>query len=276
MPVRYPRAEARPHAHRGRGRQPGVRSNASRLSGRHCAGRGTMRPSRQGRCSHEATRGYAHRNGHPSRHWSGGLDGPGAPGRGQGDRSPRPAEARMVPGPEVRADDALGPLQPVGRGRILEHLLRGRALVPPQHPRLRRVQAPLRGPAQDLQPGQVRPGRLGQGGQGRPACATSSTPPSTTTASACSTPSRRTTGSPARTCPFAKDPRANIVKEIFDAFRGRGLRDRGLLLQARLALARLLGARLGDARPQRELRHRPSIPSAGRSSRTSPTTRSRS
>ena len=55
--------------------------------------------------------------------------------------------------------------------------------------------------------------------------------------------------------PFAKNPRANIVKEIFDAFRKEGFGIGAYFSKPDWHSPRLLGARLGDARPQRQLRH---------------------
>ena len=175
-------------------------------------------------------------------------------------RSPRLEKARLVPGPQIRPDDALGPLQPMGSRRILVHLLRGRALVPPEHPGLRRVQAPVRGPAEDLQPDQIRPGRMGAGRQaGRHAV-------------------RRVHNQASRRIRHVRH-RANRVPDhgARRAFRLRspgecrqgdfrglsrgGARDGRLLQQARLALARLLGAGMGDPRPERQLRPGP-VPGA--------------
>ena len=113
----------------------------------------------------------------------------------------------------------------------------------------------LRSPAQDLQPGEVRSGRVGGRGQGRRHALRR---PYDQAPRRLLHVRHEADGLPhhrARTSPSPTTPRPNIVKEIFDAFRAEGFGIGRLLLQARLALARLLGARMGHARPQRQLRH---------------------
>ncbi len=78
------------------------------------------------------------------------------------DRSSGPRQARAVAGPQVRPADALGPVQPVGRRRIVVDLRRGRGLVPAEPVGLHRVQAALRGAEDDVQPGEVRSGAVGE------------------------------------------------------------------------------------------------------------------
>ncbi len=73
--------------------------------------------------------------------------------------------------------------------------------------------------------------------------------------------------------PFHANPKANIAKEIFDAFRGGGLPRRRLLLQARLAQRVLLVAELRHAGPQRQLRSRALSRALERRSWSSRTTR---
>ena len=71
-------------------------------------------------------------------------------------------EARPLAGHQVRPADALGAVQPVGHRRVVVDLRRGRGLVQAEPGRLHRVQAALRRPEDDLQPGEVRSGAGGR------------------------------------------------------------------------------------------------------------------
>ena len=56
-------------------------------------------------------------------------------------------------------------------------------------------------------------------------------------------------------CPFHTNPKADVVKEVFNTFRAEGLRHRRVLLEIRLAPSGLLVPRLAAQGPQRQLRH---------------------